>query len=127
MVMRIVPLRHLPPSLSLLLRRRPAAALFAYTGLAVAAHWALVLATADYVDPAIVLHYNAYFGIDQVGTWRGALVAPAAATAVWIGDTVVAAWLMRRDHWLAQGMLLAGAIATTLLLAVTVAVRYQFR
>lgn len=125
--MRIVALRHLPPSLSLLLRRPAAAALFAYAGLAVAAHWALVLATADYADPATVLHYNAYFGIDRVGTWRDALVAPAAATVIWLGDAAAAAWLMRRDHWLAQGVVLAGAVAVTLLLAVTAAVRYQFR
>lgn len=124
--MRLVPLRHLPPSLGLLLRRPAAASLFIYTGLAVAAHWALVLATANYSDQATVLHYNAYFGIDRVGTWREALVVPAVATAIWLGDAAAAAWLMRRDHWLAQGMVLAGAVAATLLLAVTIAVRYQF-
>ncbi len=125
--MRIVPLRYLPPSLSLLLRRPAVAALFAYTGLAVAAHWALVLVTADYSDPAMVLHYNAYFGIDQVGSWRQALALPAAATLAWVADTAAAAWLMRRDHWLAQGVVLAGALSATLLLAATAAVRYQFR
>ncbi len=125
--MRIVPLRHLPPSLSLLLRRPAAATLFAYTGLAVAAHWVLALLTTDFADPAAVLHYNAYFGIDQVGSWRQALALPAAATLAWVVDTAAAAWLMRRDHWLAQGLVLAGAIAATLLLAVTAAVRYQFR
>ena len=75
----------------------------------------------------MVLHYNAYFGIDRLGTWRDALVAPAAATAIWLGDAAVASWLMRRDHWLAQGVVIAGAVAVTLLLAVTAAVRYQFR
>jgi hypothetical protein len=125
--MRIVPLRHLPPSLSLLLRRPAAAALFAYTGLAVAGHWALVLATADYADPAAVLHYNAYFGIDQVGSWHKAMLLPAAATVAWAVDAAAATWLIRRDHWLAQGAVLAGAVTATLLLAVTAAVRYQFR
>lgn len=125
--MRLVPLRHLPPSLSLLLRRPAAAALFAFTGSAVAAHWVLVLATADYANPAMVLHFNAYFGIDHIGPWTQGLVIPAAATAIWAGDTALAAWLMRRDHWLAQGVVLAGAGAAALLLAVTAVVRYQFR
>lgn len=124
--MRLLPLRYLPSSLSLLLRRPLALALAAAAALAVAGHWALVLATLDPAGQSTVLHYNAYFGIDRIGTWRGALEYPAAATVILALDLAAAAWLMRRDHWLAQGAVAAAAVSAALLLATSAAVRYQF-
>jgi hypothetical protein len=91
------------------------------------AHWALVIATVDFANPGLVLHYNLYFGIDRVGNWLDSLLLPGVATALVLLDVAVAAWLMKRDHWLAQATVFAGAATAALLLAVSALVRWQFR
>jgi len=118
---------HLPPSLSLLLRRPVARSFIILMIVLSVAHWVLVLATIDYSNPGLVLHYNLYFGIDWVGSWLGSLIWPVVATGLTIMDIAIATWLMKRDHWLAQGLLLAGVLTTGLLLAVSALVRWQFR
>lgn len=39
-------------------------------------NWLMLMVFVKPVDFPIILHYNAYFGVDQIGSWEQAYVAP---------------------------------------------------
>lgn len=110
----------------LLLRRPPALVLVILATIITLAHWILLIITIDTQVPAVVLHYNIYFGIDQLGSWRQAFNLPLISTVILLIDWLVAIWLMRRDHWLAYGLLWVGMVVSALALVISAMVRWQY-
>lgn len=72
-------------------------------------------------DNLIILHYSVYFGVDMLGTWWQAYLAPVLATLFLIGHLMLARYfydhaeriaaylLMLSAGWIAAGALVSGA------------------
>lgn len=116
---------RLPAVPLLLLRRSSALALVIAATVVTLAHWLWLLFTVPH-SPSVVLHYNIYFGIDRLGGWREIFILPLLSTALLAANLLAAIWLIRRDRWLAYGLLWAALVVACLLMLINVMVRWQF-
>lgn len=64
--------------------------------------WALLLWKIPRTDETIFLHYNIYYGIDLVGTWKDALWLPGTGSVIWIVNILLAYRYFKTDHFIAM-------------------------
>lgn len=61
-----------------------------------------------------ILRYNAFFGVDLLGTWWQAYLVPGVSLVFFFGNLTLAAFLARRSSYLAAVILLYGAFLIVL-------------
>lgn len=71
-------------------------------------------------DP-FILRYNAFFGVDLLGTWWQAYLVPSVSLVFFLGNLVLAALLARRSSYLAAVILAYGALLIVLSEAIALA------
>ncbi len=64
-------------------------------------------------DP-FILRYNAFFGVDLLGTWWQAYLVPGVSLVFFLGNLSIAAFLAYRSAYLAAVVLSYGALLITL-------------
>lgn len=64
-------------------------------------------------DP-FILRYNAFFGVDLLGTWWQAYLVPGVSLVFFLGNLFLAAFLARRSVYLAAVILSYGALLIAL-------------
>ncbi len=63
------------------------------------------------VDYPVILHYNVFFGVDQMGNWRGAWRLIALGVGIFALNTIIALSLYRQKERIAAYMILFGSLA----------------
>jgi len=85
--------------------------------LANAGLWAVLYSTVTPTDMPIILHYNIYFGVDSVGSWKSLFFMPTLSAGLLVVNLVLARFFYYKERVAAY--LFAGA---TLLLQLLMAV-----
>ena len=49
-----------------------------------AADWTILLVFMNRVDAAVILHYNVYFGVDMLGSWKLVFIMPAVGLVLYL-------------------------------------------
>lgn len=62
----------------------------------------------------LVFHYNLYFGIDEVQSWKWLLILPAVLFAIIGIDIIAAGHLFRKDRVMSRILLCAASLFTIL-------------
>lgn len=70
---------------------------------------------------AFILRYNAFFGVDLLGTWWQAYLVPSVSLIFFVGNLTLAAFLARRSAYLAATILSYGALLIALSEAIAMA------
>lgn len=70
---------------------------------------------------AFILRYNAFFGVDLLGTWWQAYLVPGVSLIFFLGNLALAAFLARRSAYLAAVILSYGALLIALSEAIAMA------
>ncbi|MCX6762121.1 MAG: hypothetical protein NTY33_04780 [Candidatus Moranbacteria bacterium] len=81
------------------------------------------LALAIYLHPAgseIILHYNVYFGVDSVGTVRGAYVLPLVGLIILLANITLSFYFYAQKERIASYVLLITALMAELSLLISV-------
>lgn len=83
------------------------------------------IAIAVFIDSSrsysVILHYNVYFGVDLIGEWRQAYLAPAVATALTLLNIFLARRFYEKKERIASYILLIASIMIQLSSAIAVA------
>jgi hypothetical protein len=77
----------------------------------------LLVSIAFFIRPSadpFILRYNAFFGVDLLGTWWQAYLVPSISLVFFLGNLVLAALLARRSAYLAAVILAYGALLIVL-------------
>ncbi len=89
-----------------------------------AAQIAIFGSVAYFIRPSadsFILRYNAFFGVDLLGTWWQAYLVPGVCLIFFIGDLFLAAILAKRRSYLAAVILAYGALLIVLSEAIAMA------
>jgi hypothetical protein len=70
------------------------------------------------VDTGIILHYNVYFGVDVVGSWKRAFFMPTLGLAILVVNSLFAAFFYKNKERVASYVLLLGALMAQLSLLI---------
>lgn len=62
------------------------------------------------VDFPIILHYNAYFGVDIIGNWKEVYYLPTTGTIILIVNALLALYFFKRKQRIASHILLLAAM-----------------
>jgi len=83
------------------------------------------IAIAVFIDSSrsysVILHYNVYFGVDLIGEWQQAYLAPAVATALTLLNIFLARRFYEKKERIASYILLIASIMIQLSSAIAVA------
>jgi hypothetical protein len=73
------------------------------------ADWTILSIYIRPVDTAIILHYNVYFGVDMMGSWRIVYLMPIIGLILFIANALLAAYFYRNKERIASYVLLMAA------------------
>lgn len=74
------------------------------------ANWIVIAIFINRLDGDIILHYNVYFGVDNMGNWRETFILPTIGLILFILNAVLAAWFYGKKERIASYILLLAAL-----------------
>ena len=83
-----------------------------------AADWTILLVFMNRVDAAVILHYNVYFGVDMLGSWKLVFIMPAVGLVLYLINAFLADYFYRNNERIASYILLLAALMVQLSLIV---------
>jgi len=91
-------------------------------------NWCVLVYFVRPVDFPMILHYNVYFGVDILGSWREAYFLPGVGTFFWIVNTILGYFFYLRKERIATYLFLLGAfiVQAGVLIAVASIVKINF-
>ena len=84
-----------------------------------AANWAILLIFVKPVDFSVILHYNAYFGVDVVGDWRKIFFLPSLGLFLFFLNFSLAFYFYRQEEKTAAYLLLLVSLFAQLSLMIS--------
>ena len=82
--------------------------------LASAADWIILAIFINRLDAGIILHYNVYFGVDAMGSWKKAFILPAISSSVFIVNAFLAGFFYKNKERIASHVLLLASLMVQL-------------
>ncbi len=86
-----------------------------------AAMWGALAYFIRPVDFSIVLHYNAYFGVDMIGDWWQVQALPAIGVCILVANTLLGMVFYGQKERIISHLLLLATCMAQVLLAIAVA------
>lgn len=83
-----------------------------------AADWGILGVLMNRLDAAVILHYNVYFGVDIMGSWKLAFIMPAIGLALYLINACLADYFYRNKERIASYILLLTALMVQLSLVI---------
>ncbi len=79
--------------------------------------WILLLIFVRPIDSGIILHYNVYFGVDNIGKWSQAFIMPSIGLALFILNLILARFFyFNKEQTASYSLLLASLMVQVCLL-----------
>jgi hypothetical protein len=70
------------------------------------ANWIILIVFINRVDGGIILHYNVYFGVDDIGNWKQAFILPAIGILLFSLNAFLASYFYKNKERIASYVLL---------------------
>ena len=74
------------------------------------ANWLIIAIFINHLDGDIILHYNVYFGVDELGNWKQAFLLPIIGIILFALNAVLAAWFYAKKERIASHILLLASL-----------------
>lgn len=81
-------------------------------------NWAVLFFLVSRLDGGIVLHYNVYFGVDDIGDWRRSFMLPAIGLVIFLANSFLALFFYKNKERIASYILLSSAFMAQLCLII---------
>lgn len=72
--------------------------------------WALVYFGVTPTETPIILHYNVYFGVDSIGSWKQVYLLPAVGLVVILANFILSLYFYHKKERIAAYVLLITAL-----------------
>lgn len=80
--------------------------------------WIILAVFVNKIDAGIILHYNVYFGVDAVGSWKDVFIFPAIGLVLFVLNTALAIYFYKQRERIASYILLMAAFMAQLSLII---------
>ncbi len=74
------------------------------------ANWLALFFLVNRLDLGIILHYNVYFGVDEIGNWKQSFLSPIIGLILFALDAVLAVYFFEKKERIASYVLLIASI-----------------
>ncbi|MFH0928440.1 MAG: hypothetical protein V1821_03125 [bacterium] len=58
------------------------------------------------IKPIFALHYNVFFGVDEIGKWQRIFIFPGLGLAVWVLNAILALWYYATERFASYALLI---------------------
>lgn len=69
-------------------------------------NWIILAIFSNKIDENIILHYNVYFGVDDMGNWKQVFIMPAIGTVLFFLNMFLAVFFYKNKQRIASYVLL---------------------
>src|SRR4030042_5829024 len=90
---------------------------FVLAALVSLAMWVTIWMIVEPTDQLVIIHYNIYFGVDEIGNWKSIFLMPALSTAILFVNAVLSRFFYYKER-LVSYLFAAMALLVQLLMAV---------